>query len=274
MWSKNFVRSEHSSAIICRIAYTKAGKTMQIIRYFMLILVLGCPELAAVEGPVRPKLVLGINDLPAYQELHQNLYKVVNRYSDTYEFELQFFPNKRTFIAANDGLVDGAAVKPEPVNKVEFKNLIRISTPLYLAHAIVAIAHDAPDIQDPKDLKDKKVAMINGAIHAMDLVPPEKRIFINSHISGLLMVAHGRIPAMLTLDIPYYLAVSESADIAKKTRLASYTRQVPFYMYLHKKHRSKLPALEALLKRIAASGEAQKVYDTVVQDLKNKGPKN
>jgi hypothetical protein len=241
---------------------------------YLILIILLSSQGAMAGTPPRLKLVLAINDLPAYMELHEGIYKVVNRHSDKYEFEIQYFPNKRTFIVANDGLVDGAGLKPESDNERDFQNLIRISPPVYSANAIVAIAHDAPDIQDAKSLKQIKVAMINGAIHAMNLVPAEKRIFVNSHMSGLLMVAHDRLPVMVTLDIPYYTAANESSSIAKKTRLASLKRRVPFYLYIHKKHRSKIPELEALLKKIAASGEAQKVYDDIVQELQTKGSKN
>jgi ABC-type amino acid transport substrate-binding protein len=233
-----------------------------------------CLRSLSTLADTRPKLVLGINDLPAYRTLHQEIYQKVNKDSEKFQFELQPFPNRRAFIAANDGLVDGVAVKPEPEFEAEFKNLIRIKTPLYEANAIVAIPHDAPDIADEKNLALHHVAMINGAVHAMNRVPLEKRVFVNSHLSGLLMVAHGRVPAMLTLDIPYYMAVRESRDVARKTRLASLKNKVPFYMYVHKKHRDMVGELEALLDKITASGATQKIYDQVVHDLTPSQPKN
>jgi hypothetical protein len=220
----------------------------------------------------RTLLVMGVNDLPAYEKLHQDVYRQVNQASQKFQFEIQTFPNKRAFIAANDGHVDGVAVMPKPEDEGEFKNLIRIEPPLYEARAIIAIPRDAPDIVEEKQLPLLKVAMINGAIHAMNRISPVKRIFVHSHLSGLMMVAHKRIPAMLTLDIPYHIAFRESPDVAQHTRLAALSFKVPFYLYVHKKHGKRVNELESLLKQIAASGATQKVYDKVVEDLARKKP--
>jgi len=221
-----------------------------------------------VHAAPRIKLILAVNDLPAYTKLHRDVYKAVNQQSDKFEFVLEFLPNRRTFIMANNGLVDGVAMKPDSLDPGELSNLIPISTPIYAANSIVAIHQESQDIPDQKALQKYTVALINGAIHAMNLVPPGQRVFVNSHLSGLLMVAHERIPAMLTLDIPYYTTTYESRDVASKTRLATFTRRIPFYIFVHRKHLLLIPELEALLKKVAASGAAQNVYDSIVDDLK------
>lgn len=220
----------------------------------------------------RRKIMFGVNDLPAYKKLHYETFKILNRHSDKLEFEFMSFPNKRTFIVANDGLVDGTAMRPESFGSDEFTNLIRISSPLFVSNSIVAIHESAEDIPDLKTLRKHKVAMINGSVHAMNLVPPKQRIFVNSHLSGMLMVAHERIPAMLTLDIAYYLSVQESTDVAKGIKLASFSGRVPFYVFIHKKHKDLLPELEEVMRRVAVSGESQKVYDSIVEELKHESP--
>ncbi len=219
----------------------------------------------------RPRRILAFSaaDSPAYSKLLMNTYKIINEHSKQFEIELKFLPQKRQIVEANGGIIDGLAAKVEsnPENE-EYPNLIKVPTPLFYMDLIIAIPIDEPDLVNADFFLKNKVAMLNGAVHSRKLVPKHSRVFVNTHLSGFLMVAAKRVPAMSTLAIAYYVTANESTEVAEKTRLAEFKVKEPFYMFVHFKNRELVSELNALLTAESVASKMQKACDDLIAELK------
>ncbi len=209
-----------------------------------------------------------INDLPAYQKLYEDIFKTFNAHSDKYLIQLIAFPVKRAHIVANEGRVDGVAIKAEEASPSIFENLVKISTPLFHANSILVIHSNTPDIVDIRGFDGQKIAIVNGAVHSMNIIPKDSWFFVNSHRSGMMMVTSKRVRGMSTLEMIYFELVKSSPESAESTRLASMRVKVPFYIFVHKRNKNLISHLEELAKKIGESGEGQKIYDQQLEKVR------
>jgi polar amino acid transport system substrate-binding protein len=176
-------------------------------------------------------------------------------------------PAERSLINANRGINDGDLLRVEGIDKL-YPNLVRVPVRL-IDFEFVAFARQAlPPMPEWKDLKPYNIAIIRGWK------------ILEKNVLGT-----ASLTSVENAEILFGLLESDRADIVIYERLQGYhvIRKLglsdihvveppiitkPMFLYLHKKHRPLIPALEKALNQLIQDG----TYETIKARILSRYP--
>lgn len=206
-------------------------------------------------------------DQSSYRPLYAAIFNIIDAHADTLSIQLSYMPNVRQLTAIEDGKVDGIGIRTDGAEDSE-RLLLKAEPRLFEAHSVIAIPKDAKDIADRSSLEGLKIGVLNGSAHCRNVVPQDSVFAVNSHASGLKMVAAKRVDAMCILDLAYYATLVSTPELSEKVRIARWSPKVTYSLYIHPRRQSLLPVLESALRKSTEHDQLQRVYDRIIDDLK------
>jgi polar amino acid transport system substrate-binding protein len=180
-------------------------------------------------------------------------------------------PAERSLINANRGINDGDLLRVEGIEKL-YTNLVRVPVRLIDFEFVAFTKQALPPFSTWKDLKPYSVAIIRGWK------------ILETNVQGTACLTK-----VENADILFQLLESDRADIVIYERLQGYhvIRKLgisdiqvvepplitkPMFLYLHKKHRSLIPALEKALKELIEDGTYERIKATILTNHPNRKP--
>lgn len=191
-----------------------------------------------------------------------------------YGVELHALYPERRLVESNSGRMDGEAgrIRFDSDLAAKYPNLLRVTEPL-ITVTFAAFATDADiRLNSWKDFGSRNLVV--GYPRGIKLV--EKRL--SSHVDeqniykvvqlrqGLRMLRRGRINVLIDVKVSVEHLLGEAEFIDSGIVLAASLEVLPVFPYLHKKHRSLVPKLAAVLKSMKQDG----TYDRLVEEVKKR----
>ncbi len=175
-----------------------------------------------------------------------------------YDLIIEVLPPERALKSANSGLIDGEIIRVAGMNKV-YPNLIRVSNNM-ITLKFVAFSKKTIDITSGwSALKNKEVAFITGWKIYENLVPKTASITKTNNTRELfILLKKERIDIVLHSQWggTYMIDKLQIKDIVM-LQPALATKKM--FMYLHNKHKSLIPKLNAALMEIKNNGSYKKL---------------
>jgi len=188
-----------------------------------------------------------------------------------FEPRISFLPNRRSLAAAADGWFDGELGRIAGAEK-KFPDLIRVPEPVVWIEGVVATLNETPEIRGWDELRDMSVAIIRGEIYSEKgtaglSVPP---LLANNYNQLLALLIRGRVKAVIGIRADLRLAaVRYGKDrIFKISETPLFS--APLFHLVHKKNRSLVPRLEAVLRKMAEQLVIPKLHNMALEKLKSK----
>lgn len=169
------------------------------------------------------------------------------------QLKLIQLPAERALQNANKGIEDGEVSRVAGIHKI-YTNLIPVEEKLVDHHFVAFTRHAKLDHASWKSLKDYSVGYIRGYKIVEKNVPPGTETTTANDAEQLFnMLDKGRV------DIAIYrrwegLTLAQQMGIENLRIIEPSLAETGIYIYLHKKHASKVPLIDAALKEIKAEG--------------------
>ncbi|SHO55713.1 substrate-binding periplasmic protein [Vibrio quintilis] len=199
-----------------------------------------------------------------YHELFTRLGITVN---------VQPFPMKRASVQADDGKIDGEAIRIRNYSQMH-PNLRLIDFPVvqvvFVAYARRSHQIRLEDGWDSLIDSDYMVGYRRGIVYSEQIlkkhINPERLNESKSAEQGLLKLIHGRID-LFVYPLGHFVS---HQDLQESTEVVSVLETVPLYLYVHKRHEALIPDIEQSLIDMRAEGRMMELCTQVYQQEADK----
>jgi len=224
---------------------------------------LGFPWTAHASPPdQRPQMVFSSFSSDGMSELFNRI--LGEAYAELgYEAVIWKLPPERALIMANDGMVDGEAARVSVIEK-DYPNLIRVPTPLYLNR--VAAFTKRSDF-DPETgfggMGNNPVCICNGYKFLEKATTGMDRHTVASYERMLALLQSDRVEFALA----EYIDILPTLGKVKLDGIRVLDKPLavnPMYHYLNRKHADLVPAVDAVLRRMAADGRMEEILHSMM----------
>lgn len=169
------------------------------------------------------------------------------------------YPLRRSLVMTDAGMIDGDAMRIEDIEP-EFKNLIRLKTPIVYFNMALYARAPCPAAFERKDLQGKHLAYERGVLAF-------ERWAANTPAAEAADTED--VMKMLERDVvDFGLLVDVEGDANLRTgnhpalcRVQAFAVRVNLYHYLHRSHRELAARLEKVLQAMARSGDIRRIND-------------
>ncbi len=183
--------------------------------------------------------------------------------------EILTLPKKRALVNANQGDADGVTMRVINLEK-DYPNLVRIKTPIFtVQHLIfsnkrdlIQQAHDFKSLHELVVKNNYKVGFLLGSKKAKDelsSLPIGNKLALSDPIQAFGLLETGRIEAYLAgpgiVNRSIFNQQFNNSDIQEVGVFANF----PLYPYVHARHHSVVPILEAALQSMEEDGTLNKI---------------
>ena len=196
--------------------------------------------------------------------------KVFGKFS--IQFRLKQFPKERALAQANSGVVDGDAYRVFDFHKVtnnEYPNLMRINE-TYLSVSFTAFVTDKNkdlEVADWTDLSKYKVAVIRGnkkmEARAKKYLQKENRIVVSEYEQAFGKLTLGRLDVVIGKPSVGIKVMRKKKNIHMRGKFG--VREL--FFYIHKKHSSLIPKIEAEIKKLREDGTLKEIEKQAREEI-------
>jgi len=184
------------------------------------------------------------------------------------DIRIRALPGKRSLLESSKGLVDGEVQRIYEIGP-QYPDLIRVPTSfIQWKAAVFAKDHDFK-INGWHDLQNYKVAMIRGMKYAElgILKGSLQRVLVLDDREAMMTALH-----MGVVDLAVSSKFSGQLQLKKMGIHTIYPLSPPLqmgklYHYLHKKHATLVPKVDAIIQAMRSNGELKKLQHTYVSRM-------
>jgi len=178
-------------------------------------------------------------------------------------------PKKRALVNANQGDADGVTMRVINLEK-DYPNLTRVKTAVFTVQHIIFSnksdliqqVHDFKSLHELVVKKNYKVGFLLGSKKAKDelaSLPISNKLALSDPVQAFGLLEMGRIEAYLAgpgiVNRSIFNQRFNKGDIQEVGVFANF----PLYPYVHTRHRSVIPILEAALRSMEEDGTLNKI---------------
>ena len=177
--------------------------------------------------------------------------------------EFVTYPGARSIIEANNGRVDGDAVRLETVLK-QYTNLKKVPVPLFYAELSAFVHKDyKSNISDWDSLDGRSLTTIRGFKFVEQKLAGQSMRIVKTSAEAVGLVENNRVEiAILNLFLGQMAIAEIDAEHVKV--IDPPLSRMPAYHLLHKKHEALIPKLTAVLKDMETSGTLGDMWDKFI----------
>ena len=159
--------------------------------------------------------------------------------------ELNVMPGGRSISIANSGELDGEIWRIKAIQN-ENSNLIPVPTPIYFIKFWAYYLNDGTVIQKEEDLRGKTIGVMRGAVVTENYLKNLDAEIIRAKNPAIMveLLERRRVDIVLgTWRFPNRM--NQAGNVGK---LEAPVITEPIYIWLHKKHRDLIPAIDAVIR--------------------------
>ncbi len=168
-------------------------------------------------------------------------------------------PGNRAQREASNGTKDGEIMRIWSYGN-ENPSTIRVPTPYYYLETMAFVRKDRGiKISSKSDLKKYRLAKIRGVKHTNNITSGMPSVFDLDSRDGMMKVLqNGRVDIVLTNTIDGSQLIKEKklTDVVPTGKALAV---LELYHYIHSKHKDLVPRVDAVIKRMKASGELEQL---------------
>jgi len=173
------------------------------------------------------------------------------------------YPLKRGNMLANEGTIDGLMGRDEKFGTL-YPNLIRVEEPMIFVKFSAFATDPTIQVAGWESLRGStyRIEYRRGfeiaETHLAHLVDPENISLINDWTAGLKKLMGKRTDIFIELERTIMRELQTDAFKDSGIRNAGVLHEIPFYLYMHKKHQDLASKLAAVLKQMREEGLIEK----------------
>ena len=171
--------------------------------------------------------------------------------------EVQFEVSERGLLNANQGFVDGVAMRIEGLEKT-YANLVKVPEPVMQNDFVAVTTNSSFKVNGWDSLRGRQLSHIIGwKVFEEHLPSGTQRTTVRDaeQLFSLLKQQRTEVGLLERNQALAIMSLSQEPFVLHEPPLVS----VPMYMYVHRKHADLVPQLSAALRVLKRSGEYQKL---------------
>ena len=181
------------------------------------------------------------------------------------EFEASWLPGKRALFIANKGNSDGEISRIGSITEL-YPELVRVNVPINYLEGMV-YSKNPVNVSSWDSLNPFTIGIHEGMVFARQRTMGMDVQSVNNFPSLFKMLNINRIDVAIS---PRVIGLYYMIDLGLKELIANEPPIARFnlYHYLHKRHLSLVPQLEAILKNMEKRGEIDAIRSSYIDELK------
>ena len=175
-------------------------------------------------------------------------------------------PGKRALEWANNGLTDGDAARIEGTEK-KYTNLVPVKIPVIHFNGVAFTKAVDKPIRQWADLRGLRIGVVRGIRYSTIGTEGMAPYFANDMTHLFTLLEEGRIEVAVAVEDAGRIEIHRHFQNRGIHVIGSPLFSAPLYHFVHIRNRSLVDPLEAVLSRMAASGEIQRLRDQALKQL-------
>ena len=200
----------------------------------------------------------------AYTELNRRIMAEVYKRAGL-KLNVVRYPAKRALHVSNSGGADGELFRIANLNK-KWPNLLPIPTSIATLEGVVFTKSATFAVKNWESLRPYNIGIKRGILHAERGTEGMERQVLDSNYQLFKALVNGRVDVIVLAHLNALVEIRQHGFSGIK-QLNPPIFKLPVYHYLHKKHKSLIPKLEKIIRKLKNDGTIEKITEDYIREF-------